>query len=251
MSSEVNSDDDTLGRFDDQCINELAKIAGLSKDADIGKFASGVRFAVENYLSKKDLPNDNKLNNEISELYRAAEEKCCERVSDSVNLLSKTALDILDERRNRLGARLFQKSSLATKCRKGITPCLCDQYESLCSMGGHRREGRMRPMGRRSRARKLTPVLIAPNPKRSPQRVTAEREFIMWLQFAFADATGEMPADTAHPDNLGPFARMAAKGLKLVGARHVNAAELINKLHHARKADAAQNELPGMSANKT
>jgi hypothetical protein len=58
----------------------------------------------------------------------------------------------------------------------------------------------------------------------------------MWLQHAWAEATGKMPAQTArHGSRLGPFARFARDCLRLVGAADADIVELMNGLRQRRR----------------
>ena len=99
-------------------------------------------------------------------------------------------------------------------------------------IGGRKVLGRKRPSGRRSWTWK--PVLWAPELNPHPEIRGAERTFIMWLQIAWRDATGMNVPVTAHPDNPGPFARLAQKALALLGAPHADAVQLINDLERTR-----------------
>jgi hypothetical protein len=108
----------------------------------------------------------------------------------------------------------------------------CVAVIDRCEIGGRKVLGRKRPSGRRSWTWK--PVLWAPELNPHPEIRSAERTFIMWLQIAWRDATGINVPVTAHPDNPGPFARLAQKALVLLGAPHADAVQLINDLEHAR-----------------
>jgi hypothetical protein len=66
-------------------------------------------------------------------------------------------------------------------------------------------------------------------------KLEPERDFVMWLQCAYWEATGSEPALTArHADDsrdVGPFARFAHECLRLVGTKHADVVGLINELH--------------------
>ena len=57
----------------------------------------------------------------------------------------------------------------------------------------------------------------------------------MWLQVAWAEASKKHVPVTARRENPGPFARFAQDALRLVGAPHANAVELINVLKRQAK----------------
>lgn len=83
--------------------------------------------------------------------------------------------------------------------------------------------------------RQLKPELRSP--KRQP-----ERDFIMFLQVDFFNATGRHPPVTArkyeHSDGTlrpSPFVEMVRKCLELLGAEKVDVIEQINRLQSRRK----------------
>jgi hypothetical protein len=113
----------------------------------------------------------------------------------------------------------------------------CRLVELMCVRGGSVVQGRRRPSGKRSRTWRIT--LDAPPPRRHAARRDAERDFVMWLQIAYLEATGRHPPRTARHGGdhrkPGPFVRMIAKCLCLVGAPHADAVGLINDLERQRR----------------
>ena len=67
-----------------------------------------------------------------------------------------------------------------------------------------------------------------------PARREAQLNFVMWLQVAYVEATGEPPSPTAHPRRPTPFAKMAQVCLDKLQAE-ANAVEMINGLQRRRK----------------
>jgi hypothetical protein len=85
------------------------------------------------------------------------------------------------------------------------------------------------------------PLLYAPDARRHFQKRAAERDFVMWLRLAWAEATGEPPSRTARRAeksyrDLGPFARFVRECLRLAGAPYAEVVELINRVNRRRRA---------------
>jgi hypothetical protein len=123
----------------------------------------------------------------------------------------------------------------------------CKLLRLMCVSGGRIVEGRSRPSGRKSRALQVT--LNAPSRRRGFARRDAERQFVMWLQVAYLEATGRRPPRTARhagPNRKvirkvgGPFVRMVIECLRLVGAPHADAVELIKDLERQRRQSDAR-----------
>jgi hypothetical protein len=216
--------------FDDACIDKLATIGRLPADADRKRFAEGVREAAGIYAREARAPTDNELHAEIAALYRAAERKRLGQVADLFEKLSPKARELLRKRATRLSLELPASEALRDLPRQQKA---CDAILSVCQYGGGYFEGRRRSSGKRSR--RWRPLLVGPQPRRNFSRREAERNFIMWLQLAWLEATGERPSLAANPARLGPFARMARKCLEIVGASHADVVGLINELNRRRK----------------
>ena len=215
--------------FDEACIDRLAGEARLPADADRERFAKGVREAARIYAQEILAPNENKLHGEIAALNTAAQHERYGQVADLLEKLSPKAIGLL--RKRRLSLELPTSADLREPRRQKLA---CEAVFKLSQYGGKYGEGRRRPSGKRS-SPTWRPVLIAPEPQRHVLKREAEQNFVMFLQIAWVDATGSEPSLTASATKPGPFARMVTECLKLVGANHANAAELINRLHSRRK----------------
>jgi hypothetical protein len=251
--------------FDEDRIGKLAKIANLPGDADLNRFGAGIKEAAEIFARDARIPTANDLHNEIANLYKAANRQSYELVADLLERLSPQAHELLSGRTKMIGRNNESAARSPRVTAVGLhgeirtrvarpplrlqmpTPSdlrdealrkdACDRVARLCLIGGQLVEGRRRPSGKRSRP-VFRPLLYAPEPRRNFPRRDAERNFFMWLQIAWLEATGKMPPRTArNPDRsraLGPFARFAKECLKLAGAGHANVVELINELERQR-----------------
>jgi hypothetical protein len=212
--------------FDDACIDTLAAIGRLPAGADRKRFAEGIREAARIYARDVRIPTDNELHAEIAALYRAAERKQLGQVADLFEKLSPKARELLRKRATRLSLELPASEALRD------TTQACDVVLKICQYGGKYDEGRRRPSGKRSRT--WRPLLYAPQPRRNFPKRDAERDFVMWLQDAWCEATGKRPSLAANAERAGPFAQMVRKCLALVGAGHADAVGLINELNRRR-----------------
>jgi hypothetical protein len=219
--------------FDDARIAKLADIGRLPPDANREPFAEGVRKAAIIYARDARIPTDNKLNAEIAALYRAAERKQCGQIAASLEELSPKARKLLSKRATRLSLQLPASEALRDTAQQKAA---CDTVLKLCQHGGSYGKGRRRSSGKRSRT--WRPLLHAPKPSRNFPKRDAELNFIMWLQAAWLESAGELPNLAArralNREIRGPFARMAAECLRLVGAGHADAVGLINELNRRR-----------------
>jgi hypothetical protein len=218
--------------FDDACIDRLAAIGGSPAGADRKRFAEGVREAARIYARDARVPTDNELHAEIYKLYRAAERKRYELIADLLEGLSLRARHLLDTRgaRPSLGIRLPPSQALRDAAQREEA---CAKIATLCQFGGSYVKGQRRTSGKRSRT--WHPLLHAPKPRpRFPKR-DAERDFVMWLQFAWCEATNKKLSAAANSARPGFFARMARECLKLVGAGHADVVGLINNLNRRGK----------------
>ena len=215
--------------FDNACIDKLATIGRLPADADRKRFAEGVREAAGIYAREARASTDNELHAEIAALYRAAERKRCEQVASLLEKLSLKARELLSKRAVRLSIELPAPESLRDTAQQQS----CDMVLKLCQYGGSYVEGRRRPSGKRSHT--WRPLLHAPKRSRNFAKRDAELNFIIWLQAAWLEATGEQPSMAANAARLGPFGRVVAESFRLVGASHADAAGLINALNKRRR----------------
>ena len=180
-----------------------------------------------------DVAHDgNRLHREIAALHAAAQHRRFPAARTALACLSQEASDILNQREHlQLPPLLGPDDLLDPAKREKTREAIIDR----CETGGRWVLGRKRPTGRRSKTWK--PELYAPELKEHPEKVAPERDFVMWLQVAFAEATGQPVPVTAHRDVPGPFARLAQEALRLIGSGHANAVELINDLKHTRRED--------------
>jgi hypothetical protein len=222
------ADADVPRIFDDARIDKLADIGRLPQDANRERFAQGVRKAAIIYARDARIPTYSELNAEIAALYRAAERKRCGEVAALLETLSPKARELLSKRATRLNLELPASEDLRDAMRQGKA---CEVILRLCQYGGCVKD-RLRPSGKRSRT--WRPLLVAKSPKSFPRR-PAEQDFVIWLQLAWLEATGKRPSVAANPTRPGPFARMAAECLRLVGAGHADTVGLINELNRRRK----------------
>lgn len=214
--------------FDDTCIGRLASTLKLPANADLKLFAEGVREAARRYAHDARVPTDNELHTQIYKLYRAAESKQYARAAVLLEALSLKARDLLNKRGSRLGLEVPTPQSLRDTAQQKA----CGTILKLCQYGGKYVEGRRRPTGKRSRTWRA--LLHAPQRIRNIAKRDAERNFVMWLQVAWLEATGTQPSLAANSERPGPFARMVRKCLALVGAGHADVVGLINELNKRR-----------------
>jgi hypothetical protein len=247
------AEEDVARVFDDCCVQRLASIAKLPRGANVEHFGNGIRNAALIYSRDAREPSVNDMHKEIVALHYAAERRLYASLTALLDNLSTKASDMLNLRG--MGSGFGNPRTLPTLTARhgprGITAAVtklpssdtlrderlrekaCDAIVMLCRTGGRHIEGRKRPSGRRSRSWQAR--LYAPEPSRHPGKRKAERAFLMRLQLAWLEATGERPSMTAHHVNLGPFAKMVRESLRLVGAAHVDAVGLINELNRRRR----------------
>jgi hypothetical protein len=226
--------------FSDECVRQLAGVAKLPLDADLPRFAAAIRAAAEAYIRTASVPDDNAVHHEIKALYNAAARCRHTEVAGRIEKLSPRTRDFLNKRAKR--PSIPWKIPAAAALRdEAARDDACAAIVSLLRIGGHwvgpgsgkPEEGRRRPGGKRSRS--FIPELYAPKLQKRQQKRKAERDFVMWMQLAYLNATEQSPPHTAHHVNRGPFARMVKRCLQLVGAQAADAVELINALQWQRK----------------
>jgi hypothetical protein len=212
--------------FDDTRIRALAIDHKLPTAADLNVLGIGTREAVRIFAREVRIQNANELHDEVSKLHNLANRKLFEPLSAALEKLSPEARELLNSLPSPDALRDVEQREAA-----------CEAVAALCRYGGRFIPGRLRPGGKRS-CPTFQPFLYAPTPRRHFAKRGAERNFVMWLQIAWLEATGKMPPRTArNPDRsraLGPFARFAKECLKLAGAGHANVVELINELERQR-----------------
>jgi hypothetical protein len=214
-------------------IRRLASMAKLPAKADLARFGEAVRDAVSLYVKRLQEPNVNQIHREISALHKAALRRDFQALACNIRSLSEQARHFL---------MIKSQTALIPSKADFEDPAKCEEaaaiVELLCVRGGEvqmkkRRDGRQ--------YRTLTWKIAGSNPTRTPQKRSAERDLAMWLQVACLEATGRTPGLSAHPDNPGPFARLLRSCLDMIGAKHVDAIELINSLNKQRKRSRGSN----------
>jgi len=243
--------------FDEAGIDELVKAAGPTVSFDKAKLRRGVIEAAKAYFDRQARAG-NTIRKQILALRAAAKKRNFEQVAGLLSELpANVRQDIISRARRHVARELDpdqrfatttepdERSRLEAYCllgalrvpdlRKGpiladprLHDAACAAIYELCHYGGRLVQGRTRPSGRASTT--WEPFLFAPKMKAYPKIRDPERAFLRLLQLAWLEATGTMPARTAHQDNPGPFARFAKAALKRLGAPHVDAIELINGL---------------------
>ena len=167
------------------------------------------------YARDAQEPSLNQLHNEIRQLHEAAQRGEYDQTAGLIETLTPPARDLLVERGQ--GAQHVVSLPTPAMLREPERRAEASQTVAmLCRMGGRYVEGRRRPSGKRSRTWK--PLAIGPTPRRHSRKRQAERDFVMWIQVAWLDATGRKPSLTAHTFRPGPFAKMVTECLRLVGA---------------------------------
>jgi hypothetical protein len=237
--------EDVSAVFDDARIEALARVCKLPWAADMEVFTREVRRAASIYAADARAPNANEVHREIAALHKAASLRRYERVADLLTSLSPAARDILTAANAGAGAGITFPGP--DELRDAATrEDARDAVERLCAFGGGAVASRKRPNGRRSRTWK--PVLCAPPASRHFDKRKAERDLVTNLRLAVLEATGRPAARTARVVRKGegatmisgPFARMVADCLRLVGAAHVDAVGLINEVERRRRAVEAR-----------
>ena len=218
--------------LDEACLARLARLTKLPPDADRVAFAEGVRTAAIIYAHDAAAAHPNRLHREIAALKAAARAQRYEQTAAFLRGMSAEALALVHQREVRLKGRLPPlppPDALDDPVRRDAA---CATIAALLSVGGRIAPSRNRPSGKRSQTWRSE--LLAPPLQQRPTRRAAERMLAQNLSLALLEATGAEPALTAHPDKPGPFARLVAEVLRLVGAPHVNAVKVINALNRLR-----------------
>jgi hypothetical protein len=231
--------DDVPRKFDDAYITRLADTAKFPKGADRQRFADGVRDAARTYAEDAWKPNVNTMHDKIEQLHRGAArgKQTDTRVADLAEKLSREIRQLFKAREatpgfERAGLKFPSLEDLRDPQRRDEA---CEAVRRFCSMGGRYIEGRWRPSGKRSTT--WSPRLHAPQRISHPAKREAERQLVMHLQSVWFEATGMLPALTANPGHLGPFARMVRECLRRAGAGYDETPK------HPKSADAAVADL--------
>jgi hypothetical protein len=113
----------------------------------------------------------------------------------------------------------------------------------LCHRGAKWKDGRKRPGGKRSRSR-LEPLPVDTRVRRGQPSTFAEFLLCSHLGIAYFKATDRKPPRRVDARNPGPFLRLVREVLRLIGAAHISAVELIDPRRKRKRsrADATVNE---------
>jgi hypothetical protein len=245
--------DQVPGVFNAECIRQLAKIANLPANADLTRFVHGVRCAALMFASDAREPTRNQVYDELKALWKAAhpsDPPLWEVLATALETLSDRTRQNLHYRGSLVDTAipLPEAESLRDPERREVA------RETLLRLilQGAQAKGRSRGGGKRSKPR-LKPILFAREKTPNPPRRDAEQKFVMRLQHAWLDATGEQAVQSARRReyvdrdrrdvlrDLGPFAQFVQECLRLVGAPEVDAVEAINGAGRFIKGLASSN----------
>jgi hypothetical protein len=236
--------------FDEATIETLVRLAGFSPQVNRERLGKFIRDAVRNYAANIRKATPNEQNVEVAELNRAAERGDYEKVGSLLRNLSNETRDGLNARGKKIrnpngifrvrhhvgsvveGVQLPSPEMLQDPARQEEA---CLLIAMLCRIGGGYIVGRRRPSGRNSIVWRHR--LHAPLMSRHPEKCAPERALVKELRYVWFEAKGKSPSPTAHPDNLGPFARIVNGVFRLAGVPQ-NAAEIINSLKRRSSRNA-------------
>jgi len=211
--------------FSPAIVKAIAKRSKLPAEADLAIFAECIRIAAVFYFQSVRLRSVKKRHDELATLYSAAEKRKYEEVAALLKDLSPIGRAQIEQRAHRRKIDLPALCDLQNIERRDSA---CESVAKLVRLGGHWKIGRMRPSGKRSHT--WQPVLLAPASPRNPPKRDSERAFIEGLQITWRVATKKEAARTASRERPGPFVRLAQECLRLIGARHADAVNLINDI---------------------
>jgi hypothetical protein len=234
VRNKVPAAEDVPRIFSDRRVREIAaetRLPPLSDD-DLRRFAASIRAGALVYIRDKKTPNDDDVRREIEALYRAVDQHQCVKAADLVQSLSRQTRAFLNKRAIRISLKIPRPSAFLDRARRRAA---CETLRRLLSQGGRWKGG------------KCIPLLYVPRRHgieigvRRPKR-QAERDFIMFLQVDYLNATGLKPPVTARKSGTGsanpvpgPFARFAQRCLDLLGADKADATGQINELQARRE----------------
>jgi len=203
--------------LDDKFIQGLTQQTKLSLSANIPRFAAAIRDAAKRYVAAMATPSDVTMRAEIEGLSSAADRHRYKETATRIGKLSKQTRAFIKKRGDRpmLSLAIPDPQAFNDPARRDDA---CETTVRLLRVGVERGK----------------PLLYAPNPQPRPPRRQAERDFVMWLEVAYLEATGMPPTRTANPNRPGPFARMVQTCLDKI-TPGANAAEMLNKLDRRRK----------------
>jgi hypothetical protein len=223
---------DVNERFDAVTIALLSVAADLPPTADLARFGESVRTAARLYLVEQQR-NPLAVRREIRNLYRLANKVMAGKSSPAA--LEAAVGDLAVGARQLLEYRALMIARLpAGHLPRPELPRSPEGVIELTRYGGGMKQGRARPNGRRSRPR-FEPLLWEPPPLPGRPPNQAGRELVIGLGDAYLHATGRNSPRTADHRKPGPFARLVRGCLHRMGARHVNAVQLINTVGELRR----------------
>jgi hypothetical protein len=264
MQPPIITEADIPERLNPTQIEWLGMLCRLPADCDLQLFGDHVRAAVTGYARDKRVLSLQDQQKQIRDIARLIDH-CARRVSAFEGLAQ--AIGSLDPEVRHLW--VLRQSAVAdrmpswripepSELRDPATRYRAAQgLKSLITVGGAWIEGRKRQSGHRSRTWQPNFQAPAPVPGRRQARLAAERTLVLKLQLAVHAAGGQPPV-TAHHDKPGPFARMVAEVLKLVGAAGAATAQgmavqLINDVQAERRARLSRppwpSDLPDEAVN--
>lgn len=252
--------------------NEVRKLAAEERlplsDDELRPIAAMVRARALICLRGTNTVTDNDIRREIKALYRAADLGDGKMANKLVRDMSKETRAFLNKRAIKNGWKIPKPSAFLDRARQRAA---CEALRQLLSTGGHREEGKLVPhlyLPRRQfiyeqevqqtirrwikaardrgvkydmaelRRKAIKSVRGVDEPVSRPPKRQAEREFIMFLQVAYFNATGRKPPVTASKSGTGsgdavpgPFARFVQRCLDLLGPDKVDVVAQINELH--------------------
>ncbi len=221
---------------DDQEIQAAIATARLPRSSHVDRdaLARGIQHAIEVYW-QTDAP-DHVVAKAIRDLHKlarkvaAGDPRYAPQLAEMFERLPAAARCLLSERDSRLASRRGGRVRLPSVAQLANPANACAaaaDLRDLIQSGATLKEGRQRPGGKRSRPT-VRPILRAPKVKRGHPTHWRERALLMWLAIAWLEATGREPPCSAHHDKRGPFVRLVAAVLESVGARYIDAVELVN-----------------------
>ncbi len=241
------SPDDVERVFDDSAIQCLAQAARLPRSADLTRFGRSIRAAVHQYLIDANAPQPGEHRAAIASLARKARDAldgkpgALEATADALEALHPaTRRMFVEDISYPMNFPTVRDLRDPVHGRKALS-----RLWGLCHRGAEWKEGRKRPGGKRSRPR-LEPLLVDPRLRWSertqgytvrgrPPRETELVMLCMHLGDAYWRATGKMPPRRANPRTPGPFLRLVREVLRMVGAAHIDAAELVEASYGRRQ----------------
>ncbi len=241
------SPDDVERVFDDSAIQCLAQAARLPRSADLTRFGRSIRAAVHQYLIDANAPQPGEHRAAIASLARKARDAldgkpgALEATADALEALHPATREMfVEDIAYPMNFPTVRDLRDPVHGRKALS-----RLWGLCHRGAEWKEGRRRPGGKRSRPR-LEPLLVDPRLRWSertqgytvlgrPPRETELVMLCMHLGDAYWRATGKMPPRRADPRTPGPFLRLVREVLRMVGAAHIDAAELVEASYGRRQ----------------